>query len=103
MLRHACGFKLANDGHDTRAIQEWIGHQNIQHTTRYTELTAKRFKPQLPVSPRSHTQAAHLEPLGSGGDGTPNRTQTGSQYARATKISSTPCAPVKMHARKFFG
>ncbi len=44
MLRHACGFKLANDGHDTRAIQEWLGHQNIQHTTRYTELTAKRFK-----------------------------------------------------------
>ncbi len=44
MLRHACGFKLANDGHDTRAIQEWIGHSNIQHTTRYTELTAKRFK-----------------------------------------------------------
>jgi type 1 fimbriae regulatory protein FimB/type 1 fimbriae regulatory protein FimE len=44
MLRHACGFKLANDGHDTRAIQEWIGHSNIQHTTRYTELTPKRFK-----------------------------------------------------------
>ena len=44
MLRHACGFKLANDGHDTRAIQEWLGHQNIQHTTRYTELTPKRFK-----------------------------------------------------------
>jgi integrase len=44
MLRHACGFKLANDGHDTRAIQEYIGHSNIQHTTRYTELTAKRFK-----------------------------------------------------------
>lgn len=44
MLRHACGFKLANDGHDTRAIQEWIGHRNIQHTTRYTELTSKRFK-----------------------------------------------------------
>jgi type 1 fimbriae regulatory protein FimE len=44
MLRHACGFKLANDGLDTRAIQEWIGHSNIQHTTRYTELTSKRFK-----------------------------------------------------------
>jgi site-specific recombinase XerD len=42
MLRHACGFKLANDGHDTRAIQEWIGHRNIQHTTRYTELTTKK-------------------------------------------------------------
>jgi type 1 fimbriae regulatory protein FimB/type 1 fimbriae regulatory protein FimE len=44
MLRHACGFKLANDGHDTRALQEWLGHSNIQHTTRYTELTSKRFK-----------------------------------------------------------
>jgi integrase len=44
MLRHACGFKLANDGHDTRAIQEWLGHKNIQHTTHYTQLTAKRFK-----------------------------------------------------------
>jgi type 1 fimbriae regulatory protein FimB/type 1 fimbriae regulatory protein FimE len=44
MLRHACGYKLAHDGHDTRAIQEWLGHSNIQHTTRYTELTTKRFK-----------------------------------------------------------
>jgi type 1 fimbriae regulatory protein FimE len=44
MLRHACGFKLANDGKDTRALQEWLGHSNIQHTTRYTELTSKRFK-----------------------------------------------------------
>ena len=44
MLRHACGYKLAHDGHDTRAIQEWLGHRNIQHTTRYTELTTKRFK-----------------------------------------------------------
>jgi site-specific recombinase XerD len=44
MLRHACGFKLANDGQDTRALQEWLGHQNIQHTTRYTELTSRRFK-----------------------------------------------------------
>ena len=44
MLRHACGFALANDGQDTRAIQEWLGHQNIQHTTRYTELMPARFK-----------------------------------------------------------
>src|SRR3954454_1650476 len=44
MLRHACGFKLANDGKDTRALQEWLGHQNIQHTVRYTELTPTRFK-----------------------------------------------------------
>ena len=34
MLRHACGFKLAHDGHDTRAIQEWLGHRNIVSVTR---------------------------------------------------------------------
>ena len=39
MLRHACGFKLANDGHDTRALQHYLGHKNIQHTVRYTELS----------------------------------------------------------------
>ena len=36
MLRHACGYKLANDGHDTRAIQAYLRHRNIQNTTRYT-------------------------------------------------------------------
>ena len=44
MLRHACGFKLANEGHDTRSLQHYLGHRNIQHTVRYTELTAERFK-----------------------------------------------------------
>lgn len=44
MLRHACGFKLANDGHDTRALQLWLGHRNIQHTVRYTELSPSRFR-----------------------------------------------------------
>jgi type 1 fimbriae regulatory protein FimE len=44
MLRHACGYKLANDGHDTRAIQHYLGHKNIQHTVRYTELTPARFQ-----------------------------------------------------------
>jgi integrase len=44
MLRHACGYKLANDGHDTRAIQDWLGHRSIQHTARYTELSQQRFK-----------------------------------------------------------
>ena len=42
MLRHACGFKLANDGHDSRAIQHYLGHRNIQHTVRYTELALVR-------------------------------------------------------------
>jgi len=44
MLRHACGYALANKGHDTRAIQAYLGHKNIQHTVRYTELSAKRFQ-----------------------------------------------------------
>ena len=44
MLRHACGFALANKGHDTRALQAYLGHRNIQHTVRYTELAPTRFK-----------------------------------------------------------
>lgn len=44
MLRHACGYKLANDGHDTRALQAYLGHKNIQHTVKYTELAPTRFK-----------------------------------------------------------
>jgi type 1 fimbriae regulatory protein FimB/type 1 fimbriae regulatory protein FimE len=44
MLRHACGYALANAGHDTRAIQDWLGHRSIQHTVRYTELAPTRFK-----------------------------------------------------------
>jgi integrase len=44
MLRHACGFALANKGHDTRALQAYLGHRNIQHTVRYTEMSPTRFK-----------------------------------------------------------
>ena len=44
MLRHACGYALANEGHDTRALQAYLGHKNIQHTVRYTELSPTRFK-----------------------------------------------------------
>ena len=44
MLRHACGYALANKGHDTRALQAYLGHKNIQHTVRYTELSSARFK-----------------------------------------------------------
>jgi len=44
MLRHACGYKLANDGHDTRSLQAYLGHRNIQHTVRYTELSPTRFR-----------------------------------------------------------
>jgi type 1 fimbriae regulatory protein FimE len=44
MLRHACGYKLANDGYDTRSLQAYLGHRNIQNTTRYTALAPDRFK-----------------------------------------------------------
>jgi integrase len=44
MLRHSCGYALANAGHDTRALQAYLGHKNIQHTVRYTELAPTRFK-----------------------------------------------------------
>jgi integrase len=44
MLRHACGFALANKGQPTRDLQDYLGHRNIQHTVRYTELSATRFK-----------------------------------------------------------
>jgi type 1 fimbriae regulatory protein FimB/type 1 fimbriae regulatory protein FimE len=44
MLRHACGYALANAGHDTRRIQSWLGHRSIQHTVRYTELSSAPFK-----------------------------------------------------------
>ena len=36
--------KLANDGHDTRALQHYLGHKNIQHTVRYTDMAPDRFK-----------------------------------------------------------
>jgi len=44
MLRHACGYALANKGHDTRALQAYLGHRNFQHAVRYTELSPTRFK-----------------------------------------------------------
>ena len=44
MLRHACGYALANKGRDTRALQAYLGHRNFQHTVRYTELSPSRFR-----------------------------------------------------------
>jgi site-specific recombinase XerD len=43
MMRHACGYSLANRGADTRLIQDYLGHKNISHTVRYTKLAAGRF------------------------------------------------------------
>ncbi len=44
MLRHACGFALADQGVDTRLIQDYLGHRNIQHTVRYTATSPARFE-----------------------------------------------------------
>ena len=44
LLRHACGYYLANKGIDTRTIQDYLGHANIQNTVRYTQLSAARFE-----------------------------------------------------------
>jgi integrase len=48
MLRHACGYALANRGIDTRAIQDWLGHVSITHTTEYTELTCANASRMVP-------------------------------------------------------
>jgi hypothetical protein len=56
MLRHTCGYLLANKGRDTRALQAYLGHQNIQHTARYyTEMAADRFRGFCP-DPVPHPQ-----------------------------------------------
>jgi type 1 fimbriae regulatory protein FimB/type 1 fimbriae regulatory protein FimE len=44
MLRHATGFAQANRGLDTRTLQQYMGHRNIQNTVIYTELSPTRFK-----------------------------------------------------------
>jgi len=44
MLRHACGFALADQGADTRLIQDYLGHRNIAHTVRYTAANPARFE-----------------------------------------------------------
>jgi type 1 fimbriae regulatory protein FimB/type 1 fimbriae regulatory protein FimE len=43
-LRHGCGYKLANEGKDTRSIQAYLGHSNIRHTVTYTAMSPTRFK-----------------------------------------------------------
>ena len=43
MLRHACGYKIANESHDTRALQLYLGHKDIRHTVRYSELSRAAF------------------------------------------------------------
>ena len=44
MLRHSCGYALANMGQDFRLIQDWLGHRDPKHTSRYTRVAARRFE-----------------------------------------------------------
>jgi type 1 fimbriae regulatory protein FimB len=44
MLRHSTGYYLANRNHDTRLVQDYLGHKNIAHTVRYTRTAASRFE-----------------------------------------------------------
>ena len=44
MLRHGCGYALANRGYDLRLIQDYLGHRDPKHTTRYTRTAAHRFE-----------------------------------------------------------
>ena len=44
MLRHSCGFLYANQGKDTRSLQAYLGHCNIQSTVRYTAMAPDRFQ-----------------------------------------------------------
>jgi integrase len=44
MLRHSCGYRYANEGKDTRSLQAFLGHRNIQSTVRYTAMAPDRFR-----------------------------------------------------------
>lgn len=44
MLRHAAGYKLVNDNQPLRAIQQFLGHKQIRHTTAYTKLADGQFE-----------------------------------------------------------
>jgi Phage integrase family len=63
MLRHGCGYALANAGHDTRALQAYLGHKNIQHTVRYSELAPDRFEGLLEVITTALTIAKARSPV----------------------------------------
>jgi type 1 fimbriae regulatory protein FimB len=44
MLRHSCGFSLANRGYDLRLIQDYLGHRDPRHTAHYTRVAGYRFE-----------------------------------------------------------
>ena len=43
MLRHSCGYYLANNNHSLRAIQMYLGHKSISNTVIYTQLATGAF------------------------------------------------------------
>jgi site-specific recombinase XerD len=62
MFRHACGYRLANHGRDTRALQHYLGHKSIQHTVRYTKLSLNRFRDFWRRLSEQRTRAAIARP-----------------------------------------
>jgi type 1 fimbriae regulatory protein FimB len=44
MLRHACGYYLADRGTDLRTMQDYLGHRDRRHTVHYTRVTGRRFE-----------------------------------------------------------
>ena len=82
MLRHACGFKLANDGVDTRTIQAYLGHKSIQHTVRYTELA--------PLGSKAYSGTELLR----------NLAQKEAPFFLMIKGDPTPMVPIEGGARK---
>jgi integrase len=79
VLRHASGFKLANDGHDTRSLQHYLGHKNIAHTVRYTELAPDRFK-----------GSGGTESIGLGGHAKPTKTGSNRLTPAAQRLKRAP-------------
>jgi site-specific recombinase XerD len=44
MLRHSCGYHLADAGVDLRTAQDFLGHRDPKHTVRYTRVAGRRFE-----------------------------------------------------------
>ncbi len=95
MLRHSCGYKLANDGIDTRAIQDWPGHVSITHTTRYTQLSPARFKDSGGIDPRPGGcgQSRRSRPICRIKRG-PVHTAAGREYDDGGSWSGPPLSPI---------
>jgi integrase len=61
MLRHGCGYALANAGHDTRALQAWLGHKNTSSTPCATP-NSRRIGSRTSGGGRPAADAAACEP-----------------------------------------